>query len=142
MDPFDLERFVRAQNAVYAEVLAELAAGRKRSHWMWFVFPQLAGLGRSDTARYYAIGGLAEARAYLVHPLLGTRLLECTGTVNGLHGRSALDIFGTPDQLKFCSSMTLFERAAGADSPFAVALDKYCGGRRDLATLRLLDGAV
>mgnify|MGYP001480287243 CR=1 FL=1 len=137
-DPHHLARFLSAQEAVYAGALAELAAGRKRSHWMWFVFPQLAGLGRSETAAYYGIAGLAEARAYLAHPVLGARLLECTAAVNRLAGHSALDIFGAPDDLKFCSCMTLFERAAGPDSLFAAALDRYCGGRRDPLTLGML----
>jgi uncharacterized protein (DUF1810 family) len=112
-DPYDLQRFVAAQAAVYPEVLAELGAGEKRSHWMWFIFPQLAGLGRSATARRYALSSLAEARAYLAHPLLGARLRECTQLVNEVTGRSAAQIFGFPDELKFHSCMTLFAHAAG-----------------------------
>ena len=141
-DPFDLERFVRAHAGVYERALAELAAGEKRTHWMWFVFPQLAGLGHSATAQHYAIRSLAEARAYLTHPLLGARLRDCTRAVNGVQGRSVHAIFGPPDDLKFCSSMTLFERAAGANGgEFAAALDKYYAGRRDAATLALLAAA-
>jgi uncharacterized protein (DUF1810 family) len=139
-DTFDLDRFVAAQQPIYEQALAELVAGRKRSHWMWFVFPQLAGLGRSGTARRYAITGLDEARAYLAHALLGARLRECTRAVNAHVGRTALEIFGRPDDLKFCSSMTLFERAAGeakADE-FALALERFYAGQRDAATLRLL----
>jgi uncharacterized protein (DUF1810 family) len=140
-DPFDLARFVAAQEGVYEHALAELASGRKRSHWMWFVFPQLAGLGRSATARRYAIASLDEARAYLAHPVLGRRLCECTQAVNALTDRSLAQIFGSPDDLKFRSSMTLFERAAGEGTQFSIALDKYCGGCRDAATLRLLRAA-
>jgi uncharacterized protein (DUF1810 family) len=137
-DPFDLARFVAAQEGVYEQALAELKSGTKRSHWMWFVFPQLEGLGRSSTARLYAIRSLAEARAYLEHPLLGPRLLECTAAVNALRARSLRQIFGAPDDMKFCSSMTLFELVAGAGSEFSIALEKYCSGR-DAATLRLLE---
>jgi uncharacterized protein (DUF1810 family) len=138
-DPFDLARFVAAQDGVYEHALEELRSGTKRSHWMWFVFPQLKGLGRSATATRYAIGSLAEARAYLAHPLLGLRLRECTAAVNALRGRSLAQIFGSPDDMKFCSSMTLFDLAASAESEFSIALEKYCSGRRDSATLRLLE---
>lgn len=138
MDPFDLARFLSAQEGSYADAVRELSSGRKRSHWMWYVFPQLDGLGASATARRYAIKSLAEARAYLEHPLLGARLRECATRVTGLQGRTALQIFGAPDHLKFCSSMTLFELVAGPDSEFSFALDKYCAGRRDPATLELL----
>ena len=137
-DPFDFARFVAAQEHVYEDALAELESGTKRTHWMWFVFPQLAGLGKSSTARLYAIRTLAEARAYLEHPLLGARLRECTLAVNRLQGRSARQIFGSPDDAKFCSSMTLFELAAGAGGEFSAAIEKYFAGRRDAATLRLL----
>jgi uncharacterized protein (DUF1810 family) len=113
-DTYDLARFVRAQHGVYARVLDELAAGRKRSHWMWFIFPQLKGLGSSPMAQHYGIGSLAEARAYLEHPLLGARLRECTALVNGLEGATAQAVFGYPDHLKFRSCMTLFAYAAGA----------------------------
>lgn len=138
-DRFDLARFVAAQDECYAQTLAELRAGRKASHWMWFVFPQFDGLGFSAMSRRYAIGSLDEARAYLDHELLGARLLECTETVNRLEGRSAHAIFGSPDDMKFRSSMTLFELAAGPASPFAAALDKYFAGGRDPRTLELCD---
>lgn len=137
-DRFALGRFVAAQDGIYQDVLEELRAGRKRSHWMWFVFPQIDGLGTSATARRYAIKSRAEAREYLAHPVLGARLLECTRAVNGLQGRTAQQIFGSPDDRKFCSSMTLFELVAGADSEFSLALEKYHAGRRDPATLELL----
>jgi uncharacterized protein (DUF1810 family) len=136
-DPYDLERYVSAHEGVYAQVCAELAAGRKASHWMWFIFPQLRGLGSSPTAQHYAISSLAEARAYLAHPLLGARLRECTRLVNCVEGRSARAIFGSPDDLKFRSCMTLFVRAGGG-SPFEEALARYCGGESDPLTLRLL----
>src|SRR6478735_8990515 len=109
---FDLERFVTAQEPVFAAVLEELRLGQKRSHWMWFVFPQLRGLGHSSMAQFYGIGSLAEARAYLAHPLLGSRLLQCTRTVLAVDGRSLHAIFGAPDDTKFCACMTLFSRAA------------------------------
>ena len=137
-DPFALSRFLAAQEGTYEDALRELAAGQKRSHWMWFVFPQIAGLGTSPTAQRYAITGLAEARAYLEHPVLGARIVESTGAVNKVEGRSALQIFGSPDNLKFCSSMTLFERVAGPGSAFSSALDKYYAGKRDAATIRLI----
>ena len=136
-DPHDLARFVAAQDDCYAQALAELRAGRKASHWMWFVFPQFEGLGFSAMSRRYAIRSLDEARAYLDHELLGARLLECTDAVNRLDGRSAHAIFGSPDDMKFRSSMTLFELAAGPDSSFAAALDKYFSGSRDARTLEL-----
>ena len=137
-DPHDLERFVTAQEPVYERVLAELRAGEKRSHWMWFVFPQVAGLGHSDMAKRYALSSLAEAKAYLAHPVLGPRLRECTALVNGVDGRSINDIFGYPDDLKFHSSMTLFARAAGDDHVFADALEKYFDGTPDKQTLQRL----
>ena len=137
-DRFNLGRFVAAQADHYAIALAELRAGRKRTHWMWFVFPQYDGLGFSSTAKYYAIKSLDEARAYLAHPLLGARIAECAEVVADLSGRPLGDIFGYPDDLKFRSSMTLFERAAGPDSPFASALDRCCEGQRDQVTLKLL----
>ena len=140
-DPFDLNRFLEAQKGVYAHALAELRAGRKTSHWMWFVFPQIDGLGRSSTARRYAIRSLDEARANLAHPVLGTRLRECTAVVLGVSGRSASEIFGHPDDIKFRSSMTLFERAATDTSLFATALDTYYAGQRDAATLDILGAA-
>jgi len=143
-DPHDLKRFVRAQDAVYGQVLAELTAGRKQSHWMWFVFPQLAGLGHSATARSFALGTLEEARAYLAHPVLGVRLRECTQRVNELEGLSAGEIFGYPDELKFRSSMTLFARAdapGGPRSPFREALAKYFAGEEDPLTRKILTSA-
>ena len=136
---FDLDRFVQAQEPVLAAVRRELAAGRKQSHWMWFVFPQLAGLGHSAMARRYAIGSLAEAQAYLAHPVLGGRLVECTRLVNAVEGRSALQILGSPDDMKFRSSMTLFAAAQPGTPAFADALRKYFGGVPDDATLRGLE---
>jgi uncharacterized protein (DUF1810 family) len=136
-DPFRLQRFVDAQQGVYPQVRAELAAGCKRSHWMWFVFPQLKGLGRSATAQHYGIASKAEAQAYWAHPLLGARLRECTELVLAVEGRSAHEIFGSPDDLKFRSCMTLFAQATG-EPLFTRALQKYCDGRPDEATLRLL----
>lgn len=137
-DPHNLQRFVEAQGKVYPAVVAELRSGRKTSHWMWFVFPQISGLGRSSTAQVYAIADLAEARAYLAHTVLGARLVECTQMVLGVEGRSAHEIFGTPDDLKFHSSMTLFREAAGTHAPFHAALQKYFGGAADAATLTRL----
>ena len=138
---FDLDRFVAAQAPVYATALAELRVGHKRTHWMWFVFPQIAGLGRSATAQLYALGSLAEARSYLAHPVLGPRLRECAQAVLAVEGRSARAIFGSPDDLKFHSSMTLFSLAAPDDALFVACLDKYFGGARDAATLDLTESA-
>ena len=136
---FDLERFVTAQQPLYAQVCAELAAGHKSSHWMWWIFPQLRGLGSSPTAQRFAIGSLAEARAYLAHPLLGARLRECTQLVNGIAGSSAQAIFGYPDYLKFRSCMTLFAAAAERDdAAFVAALQKYFAGEADPLTRKLL----
>ena len=137
----DLDRFVEAQASVYADALAELLRGRKTSHWMWFVFPQIAGLGSSSTARRYAITGIDEARAYLAHPLLGPRLLECAQAAMGQGGRSASQVFGYPDDLKFRSCMTLFERADPTAAVFPEALDALCDGGRDTATLERLKAA-
>jgi uncharacterized protein (DUF1810 family) len=137
-DRFDLQRFVTAQAGVIDGVLQELGAGRKRSHWMWFVFPQLKALGRSPTALHFGLASIDEARAYWAHPLLGLRLKACTQRVLGVEARSALQVFGMPDALKFCSSMTLFERAAADEPVFAQALDRYCAGQRDAQTLALL----
>jgi uncharacterized protein (DUF1810 family) len=136
-DPFDLQRFVDAQDGVHERALREIQAGRKRSHWMWFVFPQYAGLGSSATSQRYAIRSLEEARAYLAHPVLGARLLACTRAVNALAQRDAHAIFGAPDDLKFHSSMTLFDNACEPGSPFAAALERCFGGVRDPHTLRL-----
>lgn len=137
-DPFELARFVDAQREVYQQALAELRAGRKRTHWMWFVFPQMVGLGRSPTAQHYGIRSLAEAQAYLQHPLLGARLRQCARALLDLHGRSAEAIFGYPDVLKLRSSMTLFAAVADAGPEFAAVLERYYGGVRDARTLRLL----
>ena len=134
-DPYNLQRFVDAQNPVYDRVCSELREGRKRSHWMWFVFPQIEGLGSSPLARQFAISSLAEAGAYLAHPILGPRLAECTRLVNRIEGRSVEQIFGYPDDLKFRSSMTLFARAAPDDQVFVAALQKYFRGEPDPATL-------
>ena len=137
-DPYDLERFVAAQEPVFPTALAELRAARKRTHWMWFIFPQLAGLGRSEMAQRYAITDLAEARAYLAHPLLGARLADCTDTMLGwADRRSPEEILGSIDAMKFCSSMTLFE-AAGGSARFGKALDAFCNGERDARTLSIL----
>lgn len=140
VDPFNLERFVTAQNPVFAQVLNELRAGRKRSHWMWFIFPQLRGLGRSPIADYYGMGSLAEARAYLAHPLLGARLNLCTRTVIEAEAASLNAIFGSPDDLKFRSCMTLFAQAVdGDDNLFRCALERWSDGQPDEHTLALLD---
>jgi len=142
-DPFDLQRFVTAQAPVFASALEELKEGRKRTHWMWFVFPQLRGLGSSSMATFYGIGSLEEARAYLAHPLLGPRLVLCTETVLAVKGKSLREIFGSPDDMKFGSSMTLFARASDDDGVvFRRALDLYCRGRPDDRTLALLGNAV
>src|SRR6201996_2677817 len=133
----DLDRFVQAQEPVYRSVLRDLGEGEKQSHWMWFVFPQIAGLGSSSMAQRYAITGLDEAIAYLAHPLLGSRLRECTALVNAVEGRSVGEIFGYPDDLKFHSSMPLFAQAAD-DQVFVAALRKYFGGAPDQATIHLL----
>jgi uncharacterized protein (DUF1810 family) len=138
-DPFRLERFVLAQAPVYARVLDELRAGHKRSHWMWFIFPQYAGLGRSEMAHTYAIASLDEAAAYLAHPLLGARLRECSRLMAGIEERSARDILGAPDDMKFHSSMTLFDLAAPSEPVFRECIVKYFGGVPDAATLSLMN---
>ena len=139
IDPFDIERFVTAQAPVFETALGELRAGRKRSHWMWFVFPQLRGLGHSSTARFYGISSLDEARAYLAHALLGPRLDLCISTVDGIEGSSLHAIFGAPDDMKFRSCVTLFSLAADhADNIFRRALDRWCDGRPDERTLALI----
>jgi len=140
-DPHDLRRFVEAQDPVISEAKKELRAGRKRSHWMWFVFPQMDGLGRSRMARRYAISSRTEAEAYLAHPILGPRLRECTGLVNAVQGRSANEIFGSPDDLKFRSSMTLFDAVADDPTPFRTALETYYDGDPDPKTIELLENA-
>lgn len=138
-DPFELSRFISAQEGAYARALGEIRGGSKRSHWMWFIFPQIDGLGSSATARHYAIRSAGEARAYLSHPILGKRLRECASALLAVEGRSASEIFGYPDDLKLRSSMTLFEAVSDPDSPFSQVLGRYYGGERDGATLRLLD---
>jgi uncharacterized protein (DUF1810 family) len=136
-DPFDLERFVRAQDPVFRDIQGELTRGRKQSHWMWFVFPQIAGLGFSAMSQRYAIASRAEARAYLAHPILGPRLIECTRLVLAVEGRTINAILGAPDDAKFRSSMTLF--GAVSDEPvFDQALARYLSGERDGATLEIL----
>ena len=135
---FDLERFVRAQESIFLQVLKELRAGQKRSHWMWFIFPQLKGLGYSSTARLYGIVSLEEARAYLGHELLGPRLVVCTEALLGHTDKSLDQILGSPDDLKFRSSMTLFSHASTDPFVFDRALDQFCGGHRDSRTLQLL----
>ena len=136
--PYDLERFLDAQADVYEPALEELRAGAKTGHWMWFIFPQIAGLGRSEVSRYYAIGSLDEARAYLAHPVLGPRLRECARTLLAVEGRSAERILGGIDALKLRSSMTLFLRADPGEPVFRQVLDRYHGGRPDDATDALL----
>ena len=138
-DPHDLDRFVRAQEHDYDRALAEITSGRKRSHWMWYIFPQFSGLGRSAMAERYAIRSVAEAEAYLRHPVLGPRLTACAEAALGVVGRSASEVFGAPDDLKLHSSATLFARVSPDGSVFARLLDRYFGGREDGATIRLLD---
>jgi uncharacterized protein (DUF1810 family) len=135
-DPYDLERFVTAQDAggTYHGAAAELRAGRKATHWMWFVFPQVAGLGYSPASRTYAISSLDEARAYLAHPVLGPRLLECAAILTGGPERTAEQVFGEVDAMKLCSSMTLFMHAAPGEPVFRQVLDRYFGGIPDPAT--------
>jgi uncharacterized protein (DUF1810 family) len=136
--PPDLQRFVLAQEPVYSSALAELQAGSKRTHWMWFIFPQIAGLGHSAMAQRYAIESASEALAYLQHPVLGPRLRTCTQAVLDVEGRSADQIFGSPDNMKFRSSMTLFAHVAPDEPMFAAALAKYFAGEPDDRTLKLL----
>jgi uncharacterized protein (DUF1810 family) len=137
----DLARFVEAQRPVMDDVRAELAAGRKRTHWMWFVFPQLRGLGHSAMARHYGIASRDEAVAYLAHPVLGARLRECVELVLAVQGRTAHEIFGSPDDLKLRSCLTLFREVDGADGVFGRALARYYDGQSDPMTLQLLAGA-
>jgi uncharacterized protein (DUF1810 family) len=140
-DPYDLTRFVRAQGNDYAQALSEIRGGRKRTHWMWYIFPQLDGLAFSSTSRHYSIKSLAEAKAYLDHPILGPRLLECAEAVVHLEGRSATEIFGSPDDLKLRSCATLFACVSPRESVFDRLLRKYYRGERDGKTLRLLGSA-
>jgi uncharacterized protein (DUF1810 family) len=137
-DPHDLNRFVLAQEHDYARALAEIKSGRKRSHWMWYIFPQIDGLGFSSMSQRYAIKSLAEAKAYLSHPVLGPRLRECAEAALGVEGRSALEIFGSPDDMKLRSCATLFACVTPADSVFNQLIDKYFAGRRDTKSLGLL----
>lgn len=137
-DPYDLRRFVDAQEKVYDRALAEIKSGFKRSHWMWYVFPQIAGLGFSSTSQHYAIKSLDEAKAYLAHPTLGRRLVECAEAALAVEGRTAYEIFGPPDNLKLRSCATLFACVSPAGSPFEKLLDKYFQGKRDDKTLELL----
>ncbi len=138
-DTFDLSRFTSAQESIYDSVLAELRNGRKRTHWMWYIFPQIDGLGHSTTSKHYAIKSLEEARQYLNHPVLGKRLLECAEAVFTIEGRSISEIFGYPDNLKLKSSMTLFACVAAPYSVFARILDKYFNGEQDALTFQLLE---
>jgi uncharacterized protein (DUF1810 family) len=137
-NPYELQRFVDAQEPVYGRVLGELRGGRKRSHWIWFIFPQLRGLGRSPTAVKYGISSREEARAYLAHQILGPRLRECTRLVRQIDGRPVEDIFGWPDNLKVRSSMTLFARCTDDNADFVAVLDKFYNGEEDPLTVELL----
>jgi uncharacterized protein (DUF1810 family) len=137
-DPYDLGRFLAAQRDTYADALAEIYAGRKRTHWMWFVFPQIQGLGSSENARFYAITGPDEARAYLAHNVLGPRLLEITGALLGVEGKSAHDIFGSPDDMKLRSSATLFASISPPGSVFEQILAKFFSSQPDPETVRRL----
>lgn len=138
-DPFGLDRFVKAQQDIYPNALAELKAGRKRTHWMWFVFPQIDGLGHSQTTIFYSIKSLDEAKAYLEHPTLGTRLIECTQAVMANEGTSLLEIFGKPDNKKFCACMTLFAKAAENKRLFEKAIDQFCDSQLSEKTLAILN---
>jgi len=135
----DLSRFINEQESIYDSVLAELRNGRKRTHWMWYIFPQIDGLGHSATSKHYAIKSIEEARQYLNHPVLGQRLLECAEAVFAIEGRSISEIFGYPDNLKLKSSMTLFAYVAAPCSAFSRILDKYFNGEQDALTLQLLE---
>ena len=140
-DPYDLSRFVRAQTDTYEQALAEVRSGRKQSHWMWFIFPQYDGLGFSSTSKHYAVKSASEAVAYLHHPVLGPRLLECAEAVVAIEGRSAFEIFGSPDDLKLRSCATLFDSISPGGSVFERLLDKYFGGERDDRTLQLISAS-
>ena len=141
VDPYDLNRFIEAQGESYEQALAEIRSGRKRSHWMWFILPQYAGLGSSPMSQRYAIKSLEEGEAYLRHPVLGPRLLECVEAALAIQDRSAVEVFGSPDDAKLRSSATLFAALAPAGSVFARLLDKYFDGQRDDRTLQLVAGA-
>ncbi len=138
-DPHNLDRFVQAQEGDYEQAIAEIKSGRKRSHWMWYIFPQFDGLGFSSISKQYAIKSRAEAEAYLAHPVLGPRLIACTEAALRVDGRSALEIFGSPDDLKLRSCATLFARVSLTGSVFDQLLDKYYSGERDAKTLHLFD---
>jgi uncharacterized protein (DUF1810 family) len=138
MDPFDLERFVQAQEPDFSQALSEIKSGRKSSHWMWYIFPQIEGLGSSWTSRRYSVKSVEEAKAYLSHPVLGPRLVECAKAVVDVQGRSALEIFGSPDDLKLRSCATLFASVSSEGSVFREIIDKYFGGQPDERTLRLI----
>ena len=142
VDPFQLSRFLSAQEVNFEQALAEIKSGRKRSHWMWYIFPQIDGLGFSETAKHFAIKSIEEARAYLDHPILGPRLRECAEAAIGVEGRSAIEIFGSPDDLKLRSCATLFAHVSSPGSVFERLLAKYFRGERDGMTLRLLTGGV
>ena len=135
----DLERFIAAQETAYEMALAEIKSGRKQSHWMWYIFPQIAGLGFSSTSKFYAIKDRQEAEAYLRHPILGARLIEISAVLLEIEGKTAYQIFGSPDDLKLKSSMTLFGSLENTDPVFEKVLDKYFAGARDMQTLELLD---
>ena len=135
---YDLDRFLKAQEHSYVQALSEIRAGQKRSHWFWYIFPQLRGLGYSRNADYYGIADREEARQYLAHPILGARLREISAALLELPAHDPVRVMGKPDDLKLCSSMTLFERIAEPDSVFGSVLDQYYGGKRDAATLRML----
>jgi uncharacterized protein (DUF1810 family) len=140
-DPYNLTRFVQAQEADYDQALTEIRAGAKRSHWMWYVFPQFVGLGSSPTSRNYAIKSREEAEAYLAHPILGPRLIECAEAALQIEGRSALQIFGSPDDMKLRSSATLFAAVSSGGSVFHRLIDKYFDGKQDVRTLELISQA-
>ncbi len=139
-DPYDLNRFLRAQESVYHQVLSEVRAGRKQTHWMWFIFPQYDGLGSSDQSKSYAIKSMVEAEAYLAHPVLGSRLVECCEAAIAIEDRSAKEVFGSPDDMKLRSSATLFAAVSPPGSVFEQVLDKFYQGERDEKTLRLIGG--
>ena len=141
-DPYDLARFVEAQEDSYKQALSEIRGGRKQSHWMWFIFPQFAGLGVSSMSERYAVKSVAEAEAYLAHPVLGPRLLECSEAVLRLEGLAAVKIFGSPDDMKLRSCATLFACVSPDGSVFHRIIDKYFDGKRDEATLRLVSGFI
>lgn len=136
--PFDLERFLTAQQGVYDGALRELRQGRKTGHWIWFIFPQLAGLGRSEMSRYYGIASIDEARAYVAHPVLGARLMECCNALLATEGRTATEILGSVDAMKVCSCMTLFQRAVPDERVFGQLLERFYGGVADDTTIALL----